>query len=118
MRAAPVNQAPANAAYTVSTVTLSTGTVVQEFVNAQQVVFAVAWQGPVLPDLAVFFGDHYAAFQRAAEEKRAAGQRGGPLLAQQSDLVMVSRGRMGRFQGHAYIPSLVPVTVNIRELLP
>lgn len=118
MRAAPVNQTPANAAYTVSTVTLSTGTVVQEFVNAQQVVFAVAWQGPVLPDLAVFFGDHYVAFQRAAKEKREAGLRGGPLLTQQSDLVMVSRGRMGRFQGHAYIPSLVPGAVNIRELLP
>ena len=95
-----------------------TGTVVQEFVNAQQVVFAVVWQGPVLPDLAAFFGDHYVAFQRAAKERRAAGQRGGALLAQQPDLVMVSRGRMGRFQGHAYIPSLVPSGVNIQALLP
>jgi hypothetical protein len=31
---------------------------------------------------------------------------------------MVSRGRMGRFQGHAYIPSLVPSGVNIQALLP
>ena len=49
-----------------STIVAPTGTVVREFVNAQQVVFAVVWQGPVLPDLAAFFGDHYVAFQRAA----------------------------------------------------
>lgn len=109
---------PASEAYTVSTIVAPTGTVVQEFVNAQQVVFAVVWRGPVLPDLSAFFGDHYVAFQRAAKERRAAGQRGGALLAQQPDLVMVSRGRMGRFQGHAYIPSLVPSGVNIQELLP
>ena len=109
---------PASEAYTVSTIVAPTGTVVQEFVNAQQVVFAVVWRGPVLPDLSAFFGDHYVAFQRAAKERRAAGQRGGALLAQQPDLVMVSRGRMGRFQGHAYIPSLVPSGVNLQELLP
>ena len=69
MRAVPPSEA-----YTVSTIVAPTGTVVQEFVNAQQVVFAVVWQGPVLPDLAAFFGDHYVAFQRAAKERRAAGQ--------------------------------------------
>ncbi len=113
MRAVPPSEA-----YTVSTLVAPTGTVVRELVNAQQVVFAVVWQGPVLPDLAAFFGEHYVTFQRAAKERRAAGQRGAPLLAQQPDLVMVSRGRMGRFQGHAYIPSLVPSGVNIQELLP
>ena len=118
MRALPAGEAPTNNAYTVSTHALPSGTVVREFVTAQKMVFAVTWQGPVLPDLATYFGDHYAAFREAAQQRRAAGLRGGALVAQQSDLLIVSRGRMGRFQGHAYIPSQVPSGVSIQELLP
>jgi hypothetical protein len=116
LRASPSNAS--NAPYTVSTIVEPTGTVVQEFVNAQQQVFAVVWQGPVLPDLVVYFGEHHSAFQQAVQQKRATGQRGGAVMARQADLVMMSHGRMGRFQGHAYIPSLAPQGLNIQTLLP
>jgi hypothetical protein len=91
---------------------------VREFVNAQQQVFAVVWAGPVLPDLAVFFGDHFTAYQQAVQQKRAAGQRGGVVHARKPELVMLSRGRMGNFEGYAYIPTLVPHGVDIQTLLP
>ena len=94
MRAVPPSEA-----YTVSTIVAPTGTVVREFVNAQQVVFAVVWQGPVLPDLAAFFGDHFTAYQQAVQQRRAAGQRGGIVHTRKTDLVMASRGRMGHFEG-------------------
>ncbi|MDX9843972.1 MAG: DUF2844 domain-containing protein [Aquabacterium sp.] len=113
MRAVPPSEA-----YTVSTTVAPTGTVVREFVNAQQVVFAVVWQGPVLPDLAAFFGDHFTAYQQAVQQKRAAGQRGGVVHARKADLVMVSRGRMGHFEGYAYLPALVPHGVDIHTLRP
>lgn len=113
LRAAPVNEA-----YTVSTLVEPTGTVVREFVNAQQQVFAVVWAGPVLPDLAVFFGDHFTAYQQAVQQKRAAGQRGGVVHARKPELVMLSRGRMGNFEGYAYIPTLVPHGIDIKTLLP
>ncbi|MEJ5895453.1 DUF2844 domain-containing protein [Aquabacterium sp. G14] len=104
--------------YTVSTAVAPNGTVVQEFVNGEQRVFAVVWRGPVLPNLSRYFGEHYSAFQQAVQQKRAAGQRGGAVMTQQPDLVMLSRGRMGRFEGHAYIPSLVPAGLDIQTLLP
>lgn len=109
---------PPSAAYSVATTTLPTGTVVREFVNAQNVVFAVVWQGPVLPDLAPFFGAHATAYQQAAQQKRASGQRGGAVQARQSDLVIVSRGRMGHFEGYAYLPALIPAGIDITTLLP
>lgn len=110
--------APSSQTYTVSTLVAPNGTVVQEFVNTQQRVFAVVWMGPVLPNLSRYFGEHYSAFQQAVQQKRAAGQRGGAVMTQQPDLVMLSRGRMGRFEGHAYIPSLVPAGLDIQTLLP
>lgn len=109
---------PPSSAYSVATTTLPTGTVVREFVNKQQVVFAVVWQGPVKPDLALFFGDHYTAYQQAVSGARAAGQRGGVIQLRRSELVLVSRGRMGHFEGFAYLPALVPEGVNITTLLP
>lgn len=109
---------PQSDAYTVSTIVAPTGTVVREFVNAQQVVFAVVWQGPVLPDLAAFFGDHFTAYQQAVQQRRAAGQRGGIVHTRKTDLVMVSRGRMGHFEGYAYLPALVPHGVDIQTLRP
>ena len=109
---------PLNAAYTVSSVTEPTGTVVQEFVNVQQQVFAVVWKGPLLPDLAAYFGDHFTAYQQAVEQKREAGLRGGAVQSRTADLVIVSRGRMGHFEGYAYLPTLIPQGVDIHTLLP
>ncbi len=109
---------PPSAAYAVASTTLPTGTVVREFVNAQQVVFAVVWQGPVLPDLSTFFGEHATAYQQAVQQKRAAGLRGGAVQARQSNLVIVSRGRMGHFEGYAYLPALIPTGIDITTLLP
>ena len=109
---------PLNVAYTVSSVTEPTGTVVQEFVNVQQQVFAVVWKGPLLPDLAAYFGDHFTAYQQAVEQKRTAGLRGGVVQSRTADLVIVSRGRMGNFEGYAYLPTLIPQGVDIHTLLP
>lgn len=108
---------PADSLYTVHQTILPAGTVVREFASLSGQVFALTWDGPVLPDLSEFFGDYFPAFQEAARQKRAAGVRGGSLLVRQQDLVVVSRGRMGRFEGHAYAPALVPAGVAIEALL-
>lgn len=110
--------APQHDTYTVSTIVEPSGTVVREFVNAQQQVFAVVWAGPVLPDLAVFFGDYFTTYQQAVQQRRAAGQRGGVVHARKADLVMLSRGRMGHFEGHAYVPALLPPGIDLQTLLP
>jgi hypothetical protein len=108
---------PADSLYTVHQTVLPTGTVVREFVTLGGQVFALTWAGPVIPDLSEIFGDYYAAFQEAARQRRAAGARGGAVVVQQPDLVVVSRGRMGQFEGHAYAPALVPAGVPIDTLL-
>lgn len=108
---------PSDSLYTVHQTVLPTGTVVREFVTLGGQVFALTWTGPVIPDLSEIFGDYYAAFQEAAHQRRAGGARGGAVVLQQQDLVVVSRGRMGQFEGYAYAPALVPAGVPIDTLL-
>lgn len=104
--------------YAVSVTTLLSGTVMREYVNATGRVFAVSWEGPLLPDLALLLGRYAGEYQQAVQQQRAMGQRGGVVQAHKSQLVMVSRGRMGQFKGHAYVPALVPLGMDLQALLP
>ena len=104
-------------AYTVHELQLETGTVVREFASASGQVFALAWHGPVLPDLNQWLGSYFGAFKQEADQQRLAGRRGAPINLAQAGLVVRSNGRMRNFFGHAYVPALVPPTVNINEVL-
>lgn len=110
--------AASGSGYAIAATVLPSGTVVREFVNATDQVFAVSWEGPLLPDLAQLLGPYADEYQQAVQQQRAMGQRGGVVQVQKSQLVVVSRGRMGQFKGHAYVPTLVPVGLNMQALLP
>ena len=105
------------ATYTVHEFQLETGTVVREFASVSGQVFAVTWRGPVLPDLSQWLGGYFGAFKQEADQQRLAGRRGAPINMEQAGLVVRSNGRMRNFFGHAYVPALVPPTVNINEVL-
>lgn len=103
--------------YTVHSQTLATGTVVTEYVDSSNVVFAVTWVGPVLPDLTALLGDYFPTFKAQTDRRRAEGLRGGPVQVQADGVTVVSAGRMGHFSGYAYAASLVPSGVDVAALL-
>jgi Protein of unknown function (DUF2844) len=108
----------ASALYTVHTTVLDTGTTVQEYATPDGVVFAVAWQGPVLPRLDTLLGSYFAVFTTGVNATRSQRSVGTPLVLDSTQLVVRSSGRMGRFSGHAYAPSLVPGGVTIGDVFP
>jgi Protein of unknown function (DUF2844) len=110
--------AGASALYTVHTTVLDTGTTVQEYATPDGVVFAVAWQGPVLPRLDTLLGSYFAVFTTGVNATRSQRSVGTPLVLDSTQLVVRSSGRMGRFSGHAYAPSLVPGGVTIGDVFP
>ncbi|MEJ2009185.1 MAG: DUF2844 domain-containing protein, partial [Acidobacteriota bacterium] len=85
------------------------GRVVREYVSPAGLVFGVAWQGPTMPDLRQLLGSHFAQLQQAAQSRR---HRGGPLVVETKDFVLVSSGHMRAFHGVAYVPSLLPANVR------
>ncbi|MEY4345697.1 MAG: hypothetical protein RL032_1529 [Pseudomonadota bacterium] len=108
----------ASALYTVHTTVLDTGTTVQEYATPDGVVFAVAWQGPVLPRLDTLLGSYFAVFNTGVNATRSQRSVGTPLALNDAQLVVRSSGRMGRFSGHAYAPSLVPGGITISDVFP
>jgi len=104
--------------YAVHETVYDNGTRVQEFVSPVGLVFAVAWQGPVLPDLSLWLGRFHASYRLETEQRRLAGLRGGPVAIARDGLVLRSNGRMRQFFGHAHAPALVPAGLNIQDVLP
>lgn len=103
--------------YTLHEVQLENGTSVQEYATPAGLVFAVAWRGPVLPDLSALLGDYFNTFKVETEQARMRGKRGSPVNIERDGLVVRSNGRMRNFFGHAYAPDLIPAGVNIKDVL-
>lgn len=103
--------------YTLHETLLENGTSVREYATPAGVVFALAWRGPVLPDLSVLLGNYFQAFKAATEQARTVGKRGSPVNVERGDLVVSSNGRMRNFFGYAYAPTLIPNGVNVKDVL-
>jgi hypothetical protein len=104
--------------YTVQETHLENRTIVREYATPAGLVFAVTWQGPVLPNLQVLLGNYFPALEQETRRAQQTGRQRARVLMQTPDLVVNSTGRMGRFKGHAYAPDLVPAGVDIQTLLP
>lgn len=98
-------------------VQLESGTVLTEYLTLDGTVFAIRWSGPVLPDLSFFLGSSYSDFKLENDRVRTSGNRSAPVHMRLDSLVVNSSGRMKSFVGHAYVPSLVPLGVSIKDIL-
>ena len=104
-------------AYRISQAVLEGGTTVQEYTSPDGPVFAIAWNGPLLPELDTLLGDFFNSFSLEATRVRAEGRRGSPFMMNRDGLVVRSSGRMGSFTGYAYVQDLVPADVNINDVI-
>jgi hypothetical protein len=102
--------------YTVHEILSEGGLRVREYANPAGRIFAVSWEGPVLPDLPQLLGAYFPTFKQAAIERRQAGVRGGPVAVAKDDLVVESGGRMRAYAGRAWVPSLLPPHITIDEI--
>ena len=104
-------------AYTVNEIKAPSGTVVREYISPAGKIFAVAWQGPFIPNFRQLFGAYFEQFSQAAHARNSNRPRiRGAFLVQEPGLVVLSGGHMRAFFGKAYIPEMVPQGVRIEEI--
>ncbi len=92
--------------YVVRDTNLTTGTRVREYIAGSGLVFAVTWEGPVLPDLKALLGKYFDAM--AAESKRMPRAGRSHLGVNLPEVVINSGGHMRAFHGSAWIPAQFP----------
>jgi len=99
--------------YLVHEIETPAGTRLREFASPAGSVFAVAWEGPFLPDLRQLMGAYHGLYARAAQ-KKPSGR--GPLRLQLPGLTFESAGHPRSFHGRAWIPELMPAGMEASEI--
>jgi hypothetical protein len=79
-------------------------------VDHDGLVFAVAWEGPLLPDFARLLGSAYPVYQEALRQQK----RG--VSVQGAELVIESGGMMRAFNGRAYLPGRLPAGLTAQDI--
>ena len=92
--------------YTLRDTTLLAGTRVREYVSGSGVVFAVTWEGPVLPNLKELLGPHFETMVAESAKRPKAGRSN--LEVRLPGIVINSGGHMRAFEGSAWIPAELP----------
>jgi hypothetical protein len=114
---ASTSSGTSTSAVTLHTLTLPTGTVVHEYVSSSGVVFALAWQGPVLPPLKQLLGTiQFTQYTQAVSAAQTSGYMHGRSHVVLNDLVVMSGGHMGAFFGVAYLRSAMPAGFSANDI--
>jgi Protein of unknown function (DUF2844) len=101
------------AGYTVHVIETPNSTVIREYISPSGKVFAVSWNGSLLPDLQQTLGKYFPEFSNASTSPRV-GRR--HFEVEGTDLVVHSYGRMRAFYGNAYVPSLLPPNFSVDDI--
>ncbi len=94
----------------------SGATTVREYVSSSSgIVFGIAWNGLVHPDLDGLLGSYADAYHKALQQTpRKPGRRS---IRLKTDSVVVEKwGHMRNLQGRAYVPALIPEGVGIDDI--
>ncbi|MDB6043611.1 MAG: hypothetical protein JWM63_2162 [Gammaproteobacteria bacterium] len=101
------------AGYSVQEIQLPSGTIVREYVAPGGKVFAVSWQGPVIPDLQQTLGTYFEQYKAAAGASRGGHHH---LTVRQPGLVAHAGGHMRAWSGQAYVPGLLPPNFSVDDI--
>ncbi len=102
------------AGYTVQEIS-SDSVSVREYVSPSGVVFGIAWDGLIHPDLTKLLGNYAGEYENARKlMRRVYGQK--RLMVKTDQVVVEKWGHMRNLHGRAYAPSLLPPGVNVNDI--
>lgn len=100
--------------YTVHEIS-SDSTSIREYVSQTGMVFGVAWNGLIHPDLTPLLGSYAGEYQEMLlQTSRVHGRR--YLRVKAQHVVVEKWGHMRNLRGRAYVPGLIPAGVNIDDI--
>jgi len=105
-----------NNTYTLHEIRSASGTMIREYVDPSGSVFAVAWDGPWLPDLRQVLGEHFDRYQTAMRARQQARTGRGVVAIDEGGLVVQMSGHPRAFTGRAYLSSRLPAGIELDSI--
>ncbi|HZV65712.1 MAG TPA: DUF2844 domain-containing protein [Telluria sp.] len=106
--------AAAATSYSVNETTLPSGTVIREYVASGGNVFAVSWNGPLMPDLRTLLGRHFDTLTSETAKSPKAGHNRVHIV--RPEVVIVSGGHMRAYTGRAWIANDFPPGITAADI--
>ena len=98
--------------YSMYEIRTPSGGSIREYVSLGGTVFAVAWDGPGVPDLRQLLGSYFETMKQAAAQRRAHG----PLVIDTPEFYFAQTGHMRSFHGTARLPQQLPQGVSATDI--
>lgn len=95
---------------------LPDSSLIQQFVNAQGIVYAVAWNTRLKPDFKPLLGRYAADFDAGVADARRTPGIKRNVFVDHGDLAVHSGGRLGSFVGKAWLKSQLPAGSTANEI--
>jgi len=93
----------------------SDAVVLREYVAPSGIIFAIAWNGQIHPNLTPLLGAYAAEYRIALQQ--TSPEPGSRRLQVQTNRIMVEKwGHMRNLQGRVHVPALIPPGVNLDEI--
>jgi NDP-sugar pyrophosphorylase family protein len=105
-----------NNTFTLHEIRSASGTMIREYVDPSGTVFAVAWDGPWLPDLRQVLGEHFDHYQTAMRAKHQSRTGRGVVAIDEGGLVVQMSGHPRAFTGRAYLSSRLPAGIQLESI--
>ena len=100
--------------YTIQTIESDSATV-REYISPSGLIFGVAWNGLIHPDLTQLLGSYAGEYQKVLRQtQHKAGRRS--IRVKTGHIVVEKWGHMRNLQGRAYVPALIPQGVAVDEI--
>ncbi|MDO8722836.1 MAG: DUF2844 domain-containing protein [Syntrophales bacterium] len=94
---------------------ISASVTLREYVSPSGVVFGIAWNGLIHPDLTPLLGSYAGEYGESLRQTpRKPGRR--RLQVKTSRVVVEKWGHMRNLKGRAYAPALIPTGVSVDEI--
>ena len=101
--------------YTVQEI-YSAANTVREYVSSSGIVFGIAWNGLVYPDITQLLGSYTGEYQKALQQTLHQKGSRRHLRVKSAGVVVERWGHMRNLQGRAYAPALIPPGVSVDEI--
>jgi Protein of unknown function (DUF2844) len=102
--------------YTIFEIQAANGAVVREYQSEGGAVFAVAWHGPLAPDVRQILGSYFDQYTKALKAQSSTRRLRHPILINEPGLAIELSGHPRWFVGKVYVPEQLPVGLRAEDI--
>jgi hypothetical protein len=109
-------KATAMGTYTIHEIQGANGAAVHEYQTQGGTVFAVAWSGPLTPDVRQILGNYFDEYTKALKAQSGTPRGRRPIMINEPGLAIEIGGHPRWFVGKVYIPEQLPAGLRSEEI--